>query len=128
MVHSYSDPAVAAFVVIPAFLVIALVWGTAISWRPGMAAIVGGIAAIWMTVTWALAQSGILRNWEQNPPPFGLLVVAVVLLSAAIAFSQLGRRLALSVPLWTLVAVQSFRLPLELAMHTIMNAGLCRQR
>jgi hypothetical protein len=129
----YADPAVAAFIVIPLSLVAALVWGTAVAWRrsgagPGAstrAAIVGGAAAlIWMSITWAAAQSGILRNWDQTPPPFAFLVLAIVVLAAAIAWSPLGLRLARFIPLWILVAVQSFRLPLELAMHEMYERGI----
>ena len=35
----------------------------------------------------------------------------------ALGLSPLGRALALRIPLWALVAVQGFRLPLELVMH-----------
>jgi len=36
----------------------------------------------------------------------------------------LGRHLARYVPLWALVAVQGFRLPLELAMHAMYERGI----
>lgn len=130
---NYADPAVAAFIVIPLSLVAALMWGTAVAWRrsgagPGAstrAAIVGGAAAlIWMAITWAAAESGILRNWDQTPPPFAFLVLAIVVLAVAIAWSPLGLRLARFIPLWILVAVQSFRLPLELAMHEMYERGI----
>jgi len=129
----YADPAVAAFIVIPLLLVAALTWGTAVAWRRSgatrgtstRAAIVCGAAAlIWMSITWAAAESGILRNWDQTPPPFAFLVLAIVGLAAAIAWSPLGLRLARFIPLWILVAVQAFRLPLELAMHEIYERGI----
>ena len=118
---------------IPVLLVVVLVWGTAAAWRRSGAkqatsarvSFIVIIAAIaWMTMNWVLAQSGILRNWYQNPPPFGLLVAVILLLATIIAFSGFGRRLALFVPLWALVAVQSFRLPLELAMHAMYERGI----
>ncbi len=77
-----------------------------------------------MSITWAAAQSGILRNWDQTPPPFAFLVLAIVVLATAIAWSPLGRRLARFIPLWILVAVQAFRLPLELAMHEMYERGI----
>ena len=77
-----------------------------------------------MAVTWSAARSGVFRNWEQTPPPFAFLVVAVLLLGGAIAWSPLGRRLAQFIPLWILVAVQAFRLPLELAMHDLSERGI----
>jgi hypothetical protein len=133
MDQSYTDPAVATFVAIPVLLVVALVWGTAMAWRrsggaPAAAAqascLVGGAALAWMTATWAAAQTGILRQWNSTPPPFGLLIVAVVAVATVIAFSGLGRHLAVSLPLWALVAVQAFRLPLELAMHALYERGI----
>lgn len=130
---NFADPAVAAFIVIPLLLVAALIWGTAVAWRRSgatpeastRAATVSGAAAlIWMSITWAAAQSGILRNWDQTPPPFAFLVLAIVVLATAIAWSPLGRRLARFIPLWILVAVQAFRLPLELAMHEMYERGI----
>ena len=58
------------------------------------------------------------------PPPFGLLVLAIIVLAFALAFTRFGRRLAQFVPLWALVAVQAFRLPLELAMHGLYEHGI----
>jgi hypothetical protein len=75
------------------------------------------IGGVWMTVTWVAAASGVLRRWDASPPPFALLIVAGMVLAFLVAFSRYGSRLAMGVPLWALVAVQGFRLPLELAMH-----------
>ncbi len=128
-----TDPAVAAFVVIPLILVAVLILGTAVAWRRSGAArdaslraaiVVGAAAAIWMAITWQSATSGVLRNWDRTPPPFALLVAAILALAATIAWSPLGRRLAQFIPLSALVAVQSFRLPLELAMHAIFKRGI----
>jgi hypothetical protein len=130
---SYADPVVAAFVVIPIFLVVALLWGTTTSWRRSGATpqetsqaglVVGAAAFVWMIGTWAAAESGVLRRWDQDPPPFALLVVAILAVSLLIAFSGLGRRVALHMPVWALVAVQGFRLPLELAMHAMYERGI----
>lgn len=130
---AYADPVVAAFVVLPLLLVGAIAWGTAFAWRRGgasrdaptrAAALIAGGALIWMAITWAAAQSGILSNWDQTPPPFAFLILAILALSGGIAWSPLGRRLAQFVPLWTLVAVQAFRLPLELAMHALATRGI----
>jgi hypothetical protein len=41
-----------------------------------------------------------------------------------LAFSPLGTQLAAHLPLWLLVAVQGFRLPLELAMHGMYERGV----
>jgi hypothetical protein len=130
--YTLVDIDVLAFVVIPIVLVAALAWGIAVaSRRTGepynakrRALTVVLSAGVWMTTTWVAAASGVLRRWEATPPPFTLLVVGVVLLAFLIAFSGYGRRLAIGVPLWTLVAVQGFRLPLELAMHGMYERGI----
>ena len=129
----YSDPAVAAFVLIPLLLAVALVWGTGVAWRRSGASdaeaaraslAVGAATAAWMAATWLAARSGILRHWDRTPPPFGVLLLTIVGLAALLAFGGVGRRLALVVPLWALVAVQGFRLPLELAMHAMYERGI----
>jgi len=124
---------VAAFIVIPLLLAAAFVWGIAWSWQrsgaaPRATVRAAAFAALgatgWMSATWIAAQSGLLRRWDHVPPPFGLLVLAIVLLAFLLAFTTPGRRLAQFVPLWALVAVQAFRLPLELAMHQLSDRGI----
>src|SRR5436189_427429 len=129
--YSLADPPVLAFLVLPATVAVLFVWGTAAAWRrAGQAASAGRAAMaaaagalIWMGVTLALADRGTFLNWNSTPPPFALLVVAILALGGAIAFTPLGARLA-HLPLWTLVAVQAFRLPLEIAMHTLVGRGI----
>jgi hypothetical protein len=77
-----------------------------------------------MGATWAAAQTGILRQWDRQPPLFAVLVLAIVAIALTIAFSRFGGRLATFLPLWSLVAVQGFRLPLELAMHRMYERGI----
>jgi hypothetical protein len=130
---SYADPAVAVFVVIPALLVAMLVWCTGAVWlRSGASPdaarraslTVGAVALAWLVLTWLVAQSGLLREWDRTPAPFAVLVVAIVALAGAIAFTRLGDRIARIAPIWALVAVQAFRLPLELAMHVMYERGI----
>ena len=133
MSYSYSDPAVAAFVVIPVLLALAVVWGARAAWRRGgaPASAVARVsittaagAGAWMALTWLAAASGVLQQWDHNPPPFALLVVAIVTVAVAMSFSGFGRRMAQFIPLWALVAIQGFRLPLEIAMHAMAERGI----
>jgi uncharacterized protein (TIGR03435 family) len=80
-----------------------------------------------MGATLALADRGTFQRWDATPPPFALLVVAILALGGSIAFSPLGARLA-RLPLWTLVAAQAFRLPLEIAMHALVGRGIMPQQ
>jgi hypothetical protein len=129
--YSLTDLPVLAFVVLPVVMAIVFVWGTAAAWRrsgqanaAGRAALLAAAGAlIWMGVSLAIADRGLLLDWHSTPPPLALLVVAIVALGFSIAFSPLGTRLA-DLPLWTLVATQAFRLPLEIAMHALVARGL----
>jgi hypothetical protein len=132
MSPAYSDPVVLAFVVIPLILAAALVWAAGYAWRRAGAENARIVRVVmltlagtttWMSVTWVVAASGAFRQWNQTPPPFALLVLAIVLLGARLAFSGLGRQIATHVPLWALVGIQLFRLPLELAMHALVDRG-----
>jgi hypothetical protein len=132
-----ADPVVAAFVVIPLVLVSVLSWGTAVAWRRSgasaaaatRAATLTAVAAlIWMAITWSAAASGFFRDWDRTPPPFAFLVLAILVLAAVVAWGPSGRRLAQFIPLWALVAVQAFRLPLELAMHAMYTRGIMPQQ
>jgi hypothetical protein len=130
---SFTDPAVLAFVVLPVLVAGALVCGVRVAWRRAgepqervrrAAVLMAAACGTWMAVTWAVADSGALRRWDSVPPPFALLAASVFLISLRLAFSTVGRRLALHVPLWALVGVHVFRYPLELAMHGMYERGV----
>jgi hypothetical protein len=133
MDHSYSDPVVAAFVLIPILLVAALGWGVAAAWRRAgalaaesrrAASLTVAGAAVWMALTWGAASRGLLQRWDRTPPPFAILIAATLALAVALASSPVGGRLARFAPLWALVLAQAFRLPLELAMHALYERGV----
>ena len=80
-------------------------------------------ALVWAAAFGALAASGVLARTGVRPPPIlGAFVVAIIG-GIAWALSRDGAAMARAVPLWALVATQSFRLPLEVAMH---RAALAR--
>ena len=127
------EPAPLTFIVIPVLLVCVLAWGTHAAWRwsdapklsPLTATILSIVAScLWMAATWTVSARGIFREWSRNPPPFALLVLAVLCLASAMAFSRFGTRVSSTIPMWALVLVQSFRLPLELAMHGMYERGI----
>jgi len=131
--YKFSDPMIAAFILIPIALAVTLAWATFTAWRRSGATvaaarratvIVAVDAAAWMTLTWAAAASGILQQWDRTPPPFLLVIVGMVIISLILAFGRVGSRIAQHIPLWALVAIQAFRLPLELAMHALVARGI----
>ena len=82
------------------------------------------VVAAWLGITWRLAATGTLQRWDRVPPPFGLLLVSIIALALLLSLSAVGTRIARTIPLWALVAVQGFRLPLELAMHAMYERGI----
>jgi hypothetical protein len=81
------------------------------------------VSAVWMGVTWAAAARGTFRQWERLPPSFAVLALLIFAFSFRLALGGVGRRLA-ALPLWLLVGIQGFRLPLELAMHRMFERGI----
>jgi len=84
------------------------------------------IAAIastaWLAITAALASRGALHF---SAPPTMMPLFPIIILSAiGVAFSPLGRRVAVSLPLAALVGFQSFRIVVELLMHRAYVEGL----
>ena len=131
--YRLSDPVIAVFVVIPFALAAVLVCATLTAWRRSgasesasrrAAVIVAVDAVAWMALTWVLAMSGILQQWDLRPPPFLFVLLGTIVISLILAFGGVGTRIAQYLPLWALVAVQSFRLPLELAMHGLSERGI----
>lgn len=130
---SLADPAVHLFLFLPLWLFVGLLWGVdaasrrlgepATTRRRALATTVF-VGVVWLAATWAAAATGVLRLWDAIPPPFALLPVGILALAGSIALTSYGRRLADGLPLWTLVAIQGFRLPLELAMHEMFERGV----
>ncbi|MDP1571229.1 MAG: hypothetical protein Q8L86_14645 [Vicinamibacterales bacterium] len=123
----------AFFVVMPIALAVLTVWGVyAGAIRVGdspararrLAGIVAGVAAGWMAATWAIAASGLLLQFDLRPPPFAIVPLVMVALGVWLARSRVGDVLARGLPLWVLVGVQSFRLPLELMMDRAAQQGV----
>ena len=131
--YPLTAPSVLPFIVLPLLVAAAFVWGVAVSSHVSSrshagprrdVAVAATGTAVWMALTWIVAASGVFRRWDETPPPFALLVVAIVALAIAIAVSATGKRLAERVPLWALVGIQGFRLPLEMAMHRLSERGI----
>jgi hypothetical protein len=93
--------------------------GTSQRWSWACTALLTG----WLAATSLLAQQGRLLRFEPSPP-LALLVLASLCAATALALTRPGARLAAGLPLWALVALQGFRLPLELVMHRAASEGV----
>ncbi|HTU63725.1 MAG TPA: hypothetical protein VMF89_34915 [Polyangiales bacterium] len=71
----------------------------------------------WMALWGVLAAVGVLGRFELRPPPMAILIACTLAAGFWLGFSGLAGRVADGLPLWALVLVQGFRLPLELLMH-----------
>jgi len=77
----------------------------------------------WLTITAAIARSGVLRI-QMLPPPSMLFFALIPLTALVLSFSPLGKLLALQTPLAWLVGFQGFRIPLELVLHRWYEEGV----
>ncbi len=81
-------------------------------------------AAGWLGLAGGLAHAGVLADFSRRPPPLMLLLVPTIGLAAWLASSRVGREVSRSAPLWALVGLHAFRLPLELVMHQAAREGV----
>jgi len=104
------------FVVLPILVVGVALWAVR---RVAPERFVLSTAAVtgWMALWGVLAALGVLSRFELHPPPMAILIVCTLIAGFWLGFSALAGRLAVGLPLWALVLVQGFRLPLELLMH-----------
>ncbi|GMU08670.1 hypothetical protein ASNO1_49230 [Corallococcus caeni] len=79
---------------------------------------------VWASGWLGLALSGVLARLDLRPPPFALLPPGLVVAVALLLRTGAGRLLSRNTPLWLLVGLQAFRLPLELVMHQAALEGV----
>jgi hypothetical protein len=106
-------------------VIVAIAW--VVTWSGGRRSLGTRLAigAFAVMATSALAAlGGTLQRFDLRPPPMAIMIAAVFTLGLTIGLSPYGRWVAASVPLRTLVGLQSFRLPLELVMHRAATLGI----
>ena len=81
------------------------------------------VVATWLALPGALAARGALSDFSRLPPPFALMMLALVAATTALAFSPLGTRLVERAPLHALIGYQVFRIPLEFWLHAMHSHG-----
>lgn len=77
----------------------------------------------WLGLTGALGLAGVFMDFS-FPPPLPLLLVVSLGVTVWLGASRYGAHLAQHMPLWILVGINAFRLPLELLMHEAYLQGV----
>lgn len=90
------------------------------AWTIGTLLVVGA----WLGLTAALAARGALSDFARVPPPMILLIGASFLLAVLAACSSFGKRLAVGLGVAALIGVQCFRLPVEIFLFQMEQAGI----
>jgi hypothetical protein len=81
------------------------------------------VIVLWLAVPGLLAERGVLADFSRVPPPFPLLMVALLAATVALAFSPLGTKLVERAPLHTLIGYQVFRVGVEFWLHAMHGRG-----
>lgn len=124
---------VLTFVAVSASVGAGVVWLTAVAVRRARLDAAAGrrwvtrtalAVAVWMAWWWLVADSGVIADVTRRPPPLAVLLIVVAATAMMLAASRFGALLVGALPLWLLIAVQAFRLPLELVMHQAAVEGV----
>ena len=89
-----------------------------------LAASVAAGLCVWLGGTAALAQSGVLSNWASLPPRWPLLPITALGTFVLLGQTLIFRRLLAEVPPWQPVALQTFRVGVELAFWRLHVEGI----
>jgi hypothetical protein len=79
---------------------------------------------LWLGATAALAQSGVLANWTVLPPRWPLLPLTALVTLLLLSLTHTFRRLLAVVPSWQPVALQTFRVGVDLAFWRLHAEGV----
>ncbi|SDR65808.1 hypothetical protein [Opitutus sp. GAS368] len=121
--HSASAGSLAAFVAIVVAVVVAFLWAVHRSYRTGKAvALAAAALAVWLGGLSAFIASGRMAALPFSGLPFFFAPILLIGLGAGL--SPFGARVAAGVPLAALVGFQTFRLPLELVLHSWAAQGV----
>ncbi len=84
-----------------------------------------GCLGAWLVYGGVLGYAGIVSDASLRPPgPAFLLIPVFLFVALFLARSSAGERLALSIPLWIILAAQAFRVGVELFLHQLWLAGM----
>jgi hypothetical protein len=89
-----------------------------------VAAYVAAGFCLWLAVAAALAQSGVLADWTALPPRWPLLPLTALVTFFLLGLTPTYRRLLAELPPWQPVALQTFRLAVEIAFWRLHMEGV----
>jgi hypothetical protein len=81
------------------------------------------VVVAYLALPGLLAARGVLADFSRMPPALGLMMLALIAATVALAFSPLGTRLVERAPIHTLIGYQVFRVPLEFWLHSMHGRG-----
>jgi hypothetical protein len=96
-------------------------------WQPRKPRLRLGLAAaalLVMGLSALAATSGRLARFDAFPPPMFLMILSVFIMGFGVGLSRIGRHAADTLPLVSLIGLQTFRLPLEILMHRAGALGI----
>ena len=79
---------------------------------------------VWLGIAAALAQSGVLAAWTAFPPRWPLLPLTALGTLVLLTLTPTSRRLLAVIPPWQPVALQAFRVGVELAFWRLHAEGV----
>ena len=81
--------------------------------------------SVWLVYVGTLSYLGVVRNSSLRPPGVVYIVLpAISFVLLFLALSQSGARLAMAIPVWVVLSLQSFRIGVELLLHRLWIDGL----
>ena len=81
------------------------------------------ILLAYLAIPGVLAWRGVLDRYDPLPAPALVLLLGLTILTVAIALSPVGTRLAAGTAVGAVVALQAFRVPVELLLHWLYVEG-----
>lgn len=78
----------------------------------------------WLGFTAGMASSGFLSQWDSLPPRAPFVPLGALIILVSVSRTQFFTRLLLKTPRHWPVALQSFRILVELAFYALFTAGL----
>ena len=111
------------FLALPVLLAGVVLWALHAQ-RAGAAKIPALAIAAWFAITFLLARSGVVADFDRMPPKIPLLAVFAIACGLLLSRTAAVREALRTMPGWWPVAMQTFRAPLELGLYLLFTAGL----